>query len=269
MRVFLKIPAAGSTHRGTNAITQIGLLVPSYNSLLFWKNRLSQFNVKHGEITTYAGRDALHFEDPEGLRLILLNNNGRSIPDAWQAWTDSVVPEENRILGMGSIEITVNSLDSIANMLENIFNYKKVLRTENEAIYQAINGEIFGEIVIKQLGGPKERPGKGSIHHLAIRVEGTNLQKWDEKIKAAGYRTSGVVDRYYFNSIYFREANGVMFEVVSDGPGFTADSTVEELGTKLGLPPFLEERRGEIEANLVPIEDWKNNIDLKIICNVN
>ncbi|WP_327607812.1 ring-cleaving dioxygenase [Virgibacillus tibetensis] len=255
---FFEIPTIGSTHRGTNAITQIGLLVPSFESLLYWKERLSQFNVKHGEITTYAGHDALHFEDPEGLRLVLLNNNGRSIPDEWQAWTDSVVPEENRILGMGSIEITVRSLDSISKMLENIFNYTNVLRTEKEAIYQAVNGEVFGEIVIKQLDGPRERPGKGSIHHLAIRVEGTDLQKWDNKIKAAGYRSTGVVDRYYFNSIYFRDENRVMFEIVSDGPGFTADSTVAELGTKLDLPPFLEDRRAEIEANLIPIEEWKS-----------
>lgn len=85
-----------------------------------------------------------------------------------------------------------------------------------------------------------------------------DLQEWDQKIKSYGYQTSGVVDRYYFKSIYFREDNGIMFEVVSDGPGFTADSTIEELGTKLDLPPFLEDRRAEIEANLAPIDDWKN-----------
>ena len=102
----------------------------------------------------------------------------------------------------------------------------------------------------------KERWGKGSIHHLAIEVEG-NLEDWEEKIKDFGYRTSGVVDRFYFKSLYFTEEHGITFELVSsDALGFTADSSVEELGTKLDLPPFLEHRRAEIEAKLVPIEEW-------------
>lgn len=257
---FFEIPAIGNTYRGTNAITQIGLLVPSYESLLYWKQRLSTFLVKQSEITTYAGHDALHFEDPEGLRLVLLNNEGKPTRSEWQAWAGSDVPEEHRILGMGSVEITVESLESLANMLEQLFGYTKVSRTDSEAVYQAVQGEIFGEIIIKQLNGPKERPGKGSIHHLAIQIEGTNLLKWDEKIQAFGYRTTGVVDRYYFKSIYFREENGIIFEVVSDGPGFTVDSTVEELGTKLDLPPFLQERREEIEAQLTPIDKWHESL---------
>ena len=60
---FFEIPMVGSTKRGTNAITRIGLLVPSYDSLLYWKKRFELLDVKHGELTKYAGRDALHFED--------------------------------------------------------------------------------------------------------------------------------------------------------------------------------------------------------------
>ena len=80
---------AGRTVRGTNAITQIGLLVPSLESLTYWKQRFEQLDVMHGEITTYAGRAALPFEDSEGLRLILLNNNGEDIPEFWSAWEGS------------------------------------------------------------------------------------------------------------------------------------------------------------------------------------
>ena len=82
---FLKCRMAGRTVRGTNAITQIGLLVPSFESLTYWKKRFEQLDVKHGEITTYAGREALPFEDAEGLRMILLNNNGEEIPEFWSA----------------------------------------------------------------------------------------------------------------------------------------------------------------------------------------
>lgn len=253
---FFEIPLIGNTYRGTNAITQIGLLVPSYQSLLYWKERFTQFQVKHHNITKYAGHDALHFEDPEGLRFVMLNHAGRKIPKEWRAWPESVVPEHHRILGMGSVEMTVDSLNTLANTLEKLLGYHNISRTENEAIYQAVEGEVFGEIVVKQLPGMKERRGKGSIHHLAIQVE-EDLEVWDEKIKDFGYQTSGVVDRFYFKSLYFTEEHGITFELVSsDGPGFTADSTVEELGTKLDLPPFLEHRRAEIEAKLVPIEDW-------------
>ena len=86
---FFEMTIAGRTVRGTNAITQIGLLVPSLESLTYWKKRFEQLDVKHGEITTYAGRAALPFEDSEGLRMILLNNNGEEIPEFWSAWEDS------------------------------------------------------------------------------------------------------------------------------------------------------------------------------------
>lgn len=253
---FFEIPAIGNTYHGTNAITQIGLLVLSYESLLYWQKRLSEFHVKQSEITKYVGHDVLHFEDPEGLRLVFINNEGNPVRSEWQVWDGSDVPSEYRILGMGPVEITVESLDSLANMLERLFGYSKVSRTDTEAVYQAVLGELFGEIVIKQMSGPKERPGKGSIHHLAIQIEGKNLLEWDRKIQSYGYRTTGIVDRYYFKSIYFREENGIMFEVVSDGPGFTVDSTIDELGTKLDLPPSLEPRRAEIEAQLIPIDKW-------------
>ena len=85
---FFEMPNAGRTVRGTNAITQIGLLVPSLESLTFWKKRFESLDVKHGEITTYAGRDALQFEDSEGLRMVLLNNNGEEVPEYWTAWED-------------------------------------------------------------------------------------------------------------------------------------------------------------------------------------
>ncbi|SDN33614.1 glyoxalase family protein [Psychrobacillus sp. OK028] len=252
---FFEIPMVGTTKRGTNAITRIGLLVPSYDSLLYWKNRFELLDVKHGEITTYAGRDALYFEDCEGLRMVLLNNNGDEVPDYWQPWADSIVLEEHRILGMGAVEITVQSLESIANTLENLFGYELILRNEDEAIFQSVKGQAFGEIVIVEKDGPNEKPGKGSIHHLAIRVKnGEELREWQQRIKDFGFNVMKITDRYYFESLYFREENGILFELATDGPGFTVDSTIESLGKKLDLPPFLEGKRAEIEAKLEPID---------------
>ncbi|MDM5331946.1 ring-cleaving dioxygenase [Ureibacillus composti] len=253
---FFEIPMAGSTHRGTNAITQIGLLVPTEESLVYWKKRFDLLNVKHQEITTYAGRKALPFEDPEGLRLILLDNNGEQIPEDWVRWEDSIVASEHRILGMGPIEITVKNLNKLANTLTEVFDYVEVERSDEWARYKAIKEQTFGEIVIKQLDGPKERAGRGSIHHLAIRAKNEEeLKFWEEKVKERGFQSSGIVDRYYFKSIYFRESNGILIEIATDDPGFTVDSSIESLGQKLDLPPFLEEKRAEIEAKLEPLDD--------------
>ncbi|MGE7913718.1 ring-cleaving dioxygenase [Lysinibacillus xylanilyticus] len=252
---FFEMPVAGRTVRGTNAITRIGLLVPSYDSLQYWKNRFQQLEVEHSEISTYAGKDALCFEDHEGLRMVLLNYHGHEKPAHWQPWDGSEIPAEHRILGMGTVEITVRYLQRTVNLLKGLFNYTVVAEGEKEAVLQSILGEALGEIVVKELEGPSEKPGRGSIHHLALRVANVEeLQEWDTKIKERGLDSTGVVDRYYFQSLYFRDRNGILFEMATDGPGFTVDAAVEDLGKELDLPPFLEEKRAEIEAILEPLD---------------
>ncbi|MBJ7993148.1 ring-cleaving dioxygenase [Bacillus mycoides] len=251
---FFEMPNVGRTIRGTNAITQIGLLVPSIESLTFWKRRFESLQVAHGEITTYAGRDALHFEDPDGLRLVLLNNKDEEVPKYWTAWDESSVEQNHRILGMGTVEMTVRSLNKLSKTLTGLFSYKEVSRSDDQGIYQSIDGQSFGEILVKQQDGESERPGKGSIHHLAIRVKNDEeLSYWNEAVKDKGFQSTGIIDRFYFKSLYFRESNGILFEIATDGPGFTVDSAVEELGKELDLPPFLEERRQEIEEKLIPL----------------
>ncbi|MBE3640981.1 ring-cleaving dioxygenase [Bacillus anthracis] len=252
---FFEIPLVGKTYRGTNAITRIGLLVPSEDSLHYWKERFETFDVKHSEITTYANRPALQFEDAEGLRLVLLVSNGEKV-EHWETWEKSEVPAEHQIQGMGSVEMTVRRLDKMASTLTAMFGYTEVSRSEEEAIFQSIKGEAFGEIVVKYLDGPTEKPGRGSIHHLAIRVKNdAELAYWEEQVIQRGFQSSGIIDRFYFKSLYFRESNGILFEIATDGPGFTVDGDVEHLGEKLDLPPFLEDQRAEIEANLAPIEE--------------
>ncbi len=252
---FFEMPVAGRTVRGTNAITRIGLLVQSYDSLIYWKNRFELLQVEHSDIVTYAGKDALFFEDHEGLRLVLINHNGQPIPVEWQVWDGTDIVPEHRILGMGTVEITVRYLQRTVNLLQDLFDYTVVTEDDKEVRLQSIAGETFGEILVKELEGPSEKPGRGSIHHLAIRVATLEeLNKWDELIKARGLDSSGVVDRYYFQSLYFRDRNGILFEMATDGPGFTVDSAIEDLGNKLDLPPFLEGKRAEIEAILEPLD---------------
>ncbi|WP_226657181.1 ring-cleaving dioxygenase [Pseudalkalibacillus hwajinpoensis] len=252
---FFEIPLVGNTYRGTNAITRIGLLVPTEESLLFWKARFEEHSVLHGEITTYATHPALEFEDTEGLQMVLLVSNGAKVGH-WQAWDKSEIPVEHQIQGMGSVEMKVRRLDELRETLTEMFGYTEISRTDHEAIFQSIKGEVFGEIIVRQVDGPTERPGRGSIHHLAIRVKNEEeLIFWEEQVRARGFQSSGIVDRFYFKSLYFRESNGILFEIATDGPGFTVDGEIEHLGENLDLPPFLEERRKEIEEKLNPIEE--------------
>lgn len=110
---------------------------------------------------------------------------------------------------------------------------------------------------MKYLDGPSKKPGRGSIHHLAIRVKNEEqLIFWEEQVRARGFQSTGIVDRFYFKNLYFRESNGILFEIATDGPGFTIDGDIETLGEKLDLPPFLEDCRVEIEENLKLIEEY-------------
>ena len=106
-------------------------------------------------------------------------------------------------------------------------DYEKVMSALNEVpgvteFLNSFTATMGREIFIVEKDGVKERPGKGSIHHVAIRVkDGQELRAWDERIRAAGFIPSKIVDRYYFESLYFREHNNILFEIATDGPGFT------------------------------------------------
>lgn len=251
---FFEIPMVGRTQRGTNAITRIGLFVPSFGSLEYWEKRLAEHGVQTDGIGMYAGRAALEFEDSEGLRFVLLNNQNRDIPAGWAAWESSPVPEEHRILGMGPIEITVREPKKTIHLLQEVFGYE-VMEEKGAMTRIQTAGRDYSEIVIVQQDGAEERPGRGSIHHLAVRAKNTEeLSAWNEKLLSMGYRTSGEVDRHYFESVYVRDENNILFEIATDAPGFTITGPIEELGTKLHLPPKFESRRAEIEAQLKPLQ---------------
>ena len=119
----------------------------------YWKARFEDHGVEHSDMTTYANHPALHFEDPEGLRLVLLVSNGAKV-EHWETWEKSDVPAEHQIQGMGSVEMTVRRLDKLASTLTDMFGYTEISRSDDEAIFQSIEGEVFGEIVVKYLDGP-------------------------------------------------------------------------------------------------------------------
>lgn len=252
---FFEMPHAGRTYAGTNAITRISLLVRDMETLAYWKERFEHLGVEHGNLITYGGRWSLPFEDPDGLQLLLVNHNGKETPSFWRRWEKSPVPVEHQILGMGSVELTVRNPEKTEDLLANFFSYHEQSVSEDERIYQSVKGNANSEMVVKKLDTKKQKPGRGSVHHIAIRIaDQSELRQWAKRVEEKGFRSSGIIDRHYFYSLYFRESNGILFELATDGPGFQADEPIEKLGETLALPPFLEERREEIEAKLKPIQ---------------
>jgi glyoxalase family protein len=108
--------------------------------------------------------------------------------------------------------------------------------------------------VVERPDAPWTRLGRGGVHHIAFRTpDDEEHAAWREKIRRSGLGVTPQIDRFYFRSIYFREPGGVLFEIATDGPGFATDEDAAHLGERLSLPPFLEDRREEIEAGLNPI----------------
>lgn len=252
---FFEMPYIGQTYRGTNAFTRIGLVVASEASLAYWEERLATYNVAYEAGVTFANRPAIFFEDNDGLRLAIQLEEGAN-PPLWEAWEESPVPAEHQIKGMGTVGANVRRLQKLSRTLTEIFHYEAIPQSADEILFQSVKGDIFGEILAVQTEGETERPGRGSIHHLAIRAKDeAELLYWKDQVRRRGFQTTDVLERFYFKSVYFRESNGLMFELATDGPGFTVDSDVASLGKQLDLPPFFEDRREEIKASLKTLEE--------------
>jgi glyoxalase family protein len=104
-------------------------------------------------------------------------------------------------------------------------------------------------------GLPVASGGAGGVHHVAFRVPTyEEYDQWDQRLRQFRVPSSGPVDRFYFRSLYFREPNGILFELATDGPGFAVDEDRERLGEGLILPPWLEADRPEIERVLPPLQ---------------
>src|SRR5690625_6534001 len=146
------MPMAGRLHDALPILTKIGLLVASKESLMYWKERFEQFEVQHGEMTTYANRPALHFEDEDGLRLVLLVDSGRELAN-WEVWEQSTIPVEHQVRGMGSIEMTVRRPKKLIRTLTEVFGYTIVEQVGDEAILKSIYGEVYGVIFVKVCDG--------------------------------------------------------------------------------------------------------------------
>ncbi|MDP4098017.1 ring-cleaving dioxygenase [Paenibacillus sp. P96] len=263
---FFEIPNAGQNRRGNNSISSLSLRVPNDKALTYWKNRFTEFNVQHEDITEQGGHQILPFEDFEGQRFYLISDEHDQGVRAGNPWSKSPVPAEYGIIGLGPVKLTVPAAEATDLILEKVMGFRKagsypspVAGQPDIVIYEVAEGGNGAQVHLEERTDlPEERLGRGGVHHVAFRVsDEEELRQWVDRIRDLQIGNSGFVDRFYFRSLYFREPNGILFELATDGPGFAADEEPEHLGESLALPPFLEERREYIEANLKPLNTKK------------
>jgi len=244
--------------RGTRSISRTGLRVSGEQTLNHWAARLKDLGVSAGPIRTVDDRAAIDFEDPEGQRFRLVDDGGDGEA---HPWARGPVPAQYQIRGLGPITISVPKLEPTDAILTQVLNMKQ------ERHYASPDGE--GDVHVYSMGEggpaaelhvaaqpalPTARQGAGAVHHVAFRTPDIQTSRdWAARLSEFRVPNSGEVERYYFRSLYFREPGGNLFEIATDGPGFTADEPLESLGEHLALPPFLESRRASIEANLKPL----------------
>ena len=255
---FFDWPAARET-RGTRSVVRTGFRVAGEKAMDYWRGRLAQAGVTHGDIVLRDGRATLDFEDAEGQRLSLVDDAGKG---AAHPWDKSPAPPEFQLRGLAAITLSAPELAPTEALLVKGMNMRRLrdykggdkgARTVH--VFEMGSGGPEAELhVMVEPDAPPARQGAGAVHHVAFRTpDRAGLTEWAERMKALRVGTSGEVERYYFRSLYFREPNGVLFEIATDGPGFTADEPLAALGQRLSLPPFLEAKRAQIEAGLTPL----------------
>jgi glyoxalase family protein len=245
--------------RGTNSISRTNLRVAGLDALEWWRGHLGERGVKTGEIAERDGRLTLDLEDPEGQRLSLVDDEGKGAANPWEK---SPVPAEKQIRGLGPIMLSVQSLAGTDAMLQKALNMRPVREyahperpSDTVHVFEMGQGGPASEIhVAVQPDLPAAQQGAGGVHHVAFRTPDADYDAWAERLRTLGIPNSGKVDRFWFRSLYFREPNGILFEIATEGPGFSVDEDEATLGEKVVLPPFLERQREAIVSKLKPID---------------
>ena len=257
---FFDWPQTGRAKRGTDSIVNTLFRVNGQDALTYWETRFSELQVKHEPISTLGNRSILRFEDPEGQRLALVDDGGAAFDG--EVWDGAGIPAEYALRGFYGVMLSIQRLSQIEPILTRALNYTQSAQFpgtgdagDSITLFSMDGGGPGKEVYV--IEEPTARPaflGSGGTHHVAFRVRDDEEQKaWESHLMRLGIPTSGVVDRYYFRSLYFRISNGILFELATDGPGFATDEPLETLGERLALPPFLEPQRARIEAGLKPI----------------
>ena len=238
---FFPWPGARRGARGSGQVTTVSFAVPR-NSMAFWKERLRATHVIAEEIEGRFGCNALRFLDPDGLQLELV------------ASANEESSSERAIRGFAAPTLEVRNLEKTEKLLTEILGFEFVAEENNRRRFRGSGSNASAEIDLVSSEAGFGQIAAGTVHHIAFRAADDDEQlKVREQLVARGLNVTPVIDRQYFHSIYFREPNGILFEIATDGPGFLIDEPADALGETLKLPPIYESKRNEIERVLPTI----------------
>jgi glyoxalase family protein len=240
---FFEYPGAIPGRAGAGMVHRIVSRVANAEALGFWAQRLG------GEgVSVERDGDRLRFDDPEGLGHELVVDTSGDEPLAAE---HPEIPPSAALQGFDGVRAYTAEPDRSAPLLERVLG-----AASGEDATWELRGERRGATIAYD--PPPPEPGRqsaGSVHHVAWGTTVDEHPRWHERLRDAGVPSTPIIDRHYFHSIYFREPSGVLFEIADDGPGFTIDAPLEELGSRVILPPRFEPHHAEIEARLTPLPD--------------
>lgn len=253
--IFTTFPYKGQGVRkgliGAGQVSQTSFSVPQ-GALPFWKDRLQQFGVSFRK-RERLGQSILEFTDPSGLKLDIMESETDTRSPVW---TYREVEKENAIRGMHNVTMLIENAQETLRFLQH-FGYRLVNTDGDTTLLEAGAGGAGNSLIVQSAPNAERGVnGIGTVHHLAHRVENLedSLRIKETMEQDFGLKVTRVMDRKYFQSIYFRIPGGVLFEVATEGPGFLVDESNEKLGTALKLPEWQEPNRRRIEENLLKYE---------------
>jgi glyoxalase family protein len=237
---FFEYPDARRGRAGAGMVHRIAWRVASDQAVDFWEERLRS---EGAPVSRREGR--LRFSDPEelGLELVVTESGDEPL-----IADHPEVPAEVALQGFDSVRAYSFDPEASRRFLEQTLNFTPKGDAEFEA-----RGEQRGSLYAYDQAREAGIGGAGSVHHVAWASPQEEHETWRQRVLEGGATPTPVIDRFYFRSIYFREPSGVLFEIATIGPGFTADEPLESLGERLSLPPNFEHLRERLEPVLTPL----------------
>lgn len=247
---FFAWPGARRGIRGTGQVISASFAIPA-TSIEYWKARLAEHRVFCEEIPSRFNAPGLRLTDTDGLLLELIES--AQLDDVDLKY-ESEVPQKFAIHGFHAPTLEVQQTGPTEELLKTL-GFELVGEEESRRRLSVNSKSTSAQVdLVERAEGQFGVNSAGTVHHIAFRCANDKEQsRWRKELVDLGLHVTPVIDRFYFHSIYFREPGGILFEIATEGPGFTVDEPVKQLGESLKLPPQYEQHRAEIEHALPPI----------------
>ncbi len=247
---FFVWPEAPRGRLGTGVAANVSLGIAP-EAAAYWAERLERHGVETAAMHLRERGDVIAFKDPDGLPVELV---ARGEGDDAAPWTGAGVPTRFAVRGILGVTLVVKRAAETAGFLASLGLRHQSTRGSR---FRCVAGGGGPGSLIEVAEFPLLEAGSvsaGSVHHVALRApDAASQRSWRERIAEAGIPVTGIVDRTYFRSIYFREPGGVLLEIATDGPGFAVDEAVQRLGSALMLPDSLAAQRERLARQLPPL----------------